>query len=127
MKRMDELDSPLNTASELEAYIKRLQDLYRDLYLELEWGAEILQQNLSTLPVADPTARKFNYGVMSTTNSRVRAKQVADNLRRAAEASRYSGGQAVKTWRSFVKAFAPEIDAARAQGPHKRPKFKVDE
>jgi hypothetical protein len=120
MKRIDELDSPLNTATELERYLKKVRDLYRDLYIELEWAAQILQENLSTLPVVGSDGERRT-GALGSVNSRVRAKLVADNLRRAAEASKYSGGQAVKTWRQFVKTFAPEIDAARTRA--KKPKF----
>ncbi len=125
MKRIDELDSPLNTATELEAYLKKVRDLYRDLYIELEWAAEILQQNLATLPTVGADGERRT-GAMGSVHSRVRAKMVADNLRRASESSKYAGAQAVKTWRQFVKTFAPEIDAARNKGTNK-PKFKVDE
>jgi hypothetical protein len=121
MKRIDELDSPLNTASELEGYTKKLRDLYHDLYVELEFAAQVLQENLSTLPVADS---QFG-GAMGAANSRIRARRVANQLRKAAEATKYSGGQSVKTWREFIRAFAPEIDAAR--NPGKKPTFKVDE
>lgn len=121
MKRIDELDSPLNTATELEKYTRRLRDLFHDLYVELEFGAQVLQENLSTLPVADS---KFG-GAAGAANSRMRAKRVANQLRKAAEAAKYSGGQSVKTWREFVRTFAPEIDAAR--NPGKKPTFKVDE
>lgn len=120
MKRIDELDSPLSSATELEKYLKKVRDLYRDLYIELEWAAEILQQNLSTLPVVNAEGERRG-GALGSVHSRVRAKLVADNLRRAAEASKYSGAQAVKTWRQFVKTFAPEIDAARAKT--RKPKF----
>lgn len=118
MKRIDELDSPLNTAGELEKYCKKLRDLERDFYMELEFAAQVLEQNLATLPTVD------NVGVLGGAASKVRAKLVANNLRRAAEAHKYSGGQAVKTWRAFVKAFAPEIDAAR--GKTKKPTFDVN-
>lgn len=121
MKRLDELDSPLNTASELENFCKKLRDLERDFYMELAFAAEQLQQNLATLPVAGSSG-----GMFGAANSRVRAKMVADSLRRAAEAHKYSGGQAVKVWRQFVKVYAPEIDAARNKNS-KRPTFKVNE
>lgn len=120
MKRIDELDSPLNTASELEKYLKKVRDLYRDLYIELEWAADELQQNLATLPTVNAEGEQRN-GVMGSIHSKARAKLVADNLRRAAESSKYSGAQAVKTWRQFVKTFAPELDAARTKS--KKPKF----
>jgi hypothetical protein len=120
MKRIEELDSPLNTATELEKYTKKLRDLYHDLYVELEFAAQVLQENLATLPVADS---KVN-GPMGAANSRIRARRVANQLRRAAEASKYSGGQSVKVWREFVRAFAPEIDAARNPNK-KKPTFDV--
>ncbi|MGH3097924.1 MAG: hypothetical protein ACRDMV_18230 [Streptosporangiales bacterium] len=121
-KRIDELDSSLNTTTELEKYTKRVRDLCRDLYMELEYGAEILQQNLATLPVAGGSSS----GMFGSVNSRARAKKVADTLRRAAEAQKYAGGLSVKTWRLFVQSFAPEIDAARQKNP-KQPAFKVED
>ena len=121
MKRVDELNSPLNTATELEKYLNKVKELERDLYMELSFAAEVLQQNLSTLPASDGRG-----GIMGTVSSKVRAKRVANNLRRAAEASKYSGAQAVKTWREFVKAFAPEIDARRHPNRQKKSGFTVD-
>ena len=121
MKRIDELDSPLNTASELEGYTRKLRDLFHDLYVELSFGAQVLQENLATLPVAESKVG----GPLGAANSRMRAKKVADQLRKAAEAAKYSGGQSVKTWREFVRTFAPEIDAAR--NPGRKPTFKVDQ
>jgi len=108
-KRMDELESNLSSSTELEAYVNRVRALCRDLYMELEFGSELLQKNLSTLPVADGAGK----GLAGKVSSRVRAKKVADNLRRAAEAHKYAGGQATKTWTMFVKSFAPEIEQAR--------------
>jgi hypothetical protein len=122
MKRIDDLDSPLNTASELEGYLKKIRDLYKELYLEVSFAAELLQQNLATLPVANS---RMTGGVAGSANSRVRAKLVADNLRRIAESNMYCGGQAVKTWRQFTKTFAPEIEATRMKNP-KQPQFRVD-
>src|SRR5699024_8352891 len=119
-KRMDELgDTNLASSSELEAYINRVRELSRDLYMELEFGAELLQKNLSTLPVAESKG-----GVTGKVSSKVRAKKVADALRRAAEANKYAGGQATKTWSLFAKSFAPEIEQARNK---KAPGFKVQE
>ena len=117
-RRIDELESPLNTATELEKYCKKIQDLFKDLYMELGWGAEILQRNLSTIPVADS---KYNGGVLGSTVSKIRARRVANNIRRASEASKYAGAQAVKTWREFTKSFAPEIEAVRRKTA--QPKF----
>lgn len=123
MKRIDELESDLNTASKLEAYLKKVKELYKDLYLELNFAAEELQENLATLPVMD--SKLPNGGVVGSANSKVRAKLVADCLRRIAESSMYCGGEAVKTWRQFTKAFAPEIEATRRKNPPK-PRFRVD-
>jgi hypothetical protein len=122
-RRIDELDSPLHTATELEAYLKRVQDLYKDLYMELSWGAEVLQKNLSTIPVADS---KHQGGVRGSTVSKIRARKVANHLKRASEASKYAGGEAVKTWREFTRSFAPEIEAIR-QKRQTRPSFRVNE
>lgn len=120
--RIDELDSPLNTSTELERYLKKIQDLYKDLYMELGWGAEMLQRNLATLPVTGAKG-----GPLGAATSRIRARRVANNLKRAAEASKYAGGQAVKTWREFTKSFAPEIEASRQRSVRKQPNFKVDQ
>lgn len=120
--RIDELDTGLASSSELQEYISRVRDLCRDLYIELEFGAEVLQQNLSTLVAQD--ARGQQVGRIA---SRRRAKKVAHCLRRAAEAQKYSGGQAVKTWSMFVTNFAEEIEQARGRRPVKAPTFKVAE
>lgn len=119
MRRLDELDSPLNSSQELREYVKRVKDLCRDLYMELEYGAEILQKNLGTLPTATG-----GHGLIGAVSSRVRARQVAASIRRGAEAQKYCGGQAVKAWTMFVRQYAPEIEAA--SGKSKRPAFKVD-
>lgn len=118
-KRMDELESNLSSSTELENYVNRVRALCRDLYMELEFGSELLQKNLSTLPVADS-----GKGPVGKISSKLRAKKVADNLRRAAEAHKYAGGQATKTWTMFVKSFAPEIEQARNK---KRAGFDVKE
>lgn len=120
MKRIDELDSPLNTTKELETYLGRVRELHRDLYMDLSFAAEVIQQNLSTLPVADSKA-----GAFGATHSRVRARKVARCLRRAADANKYAGAQAVKTWREFIRSFAPEIEMIRNGGKKTQPKFEL--
>jgi uncharacterized protein YigA (DUF484 family) len=119
--RIDELDMGLTSASELQEYIKRVRDLTRDLFMELEFAAEVLQQNLSTIPAVDSNGQQ-----MGRIASRRRAKKVANCLRRAGESQKYCGGQAVKTWAMFVQSFAPEIEAERRKHPVK-PGFKVAE
>jgi hypothetical protein len=120
MKRMEELDSPLNTLSEVEGYLKKAREHERDMYIEFNMAAEVLTQNLATLPVANSRLG----GPFSGMNSRIRARMVARNLLQAAEAHRFAAGRAVKTWRDLLKAFAPEIDAARRKTA--RPKFDVN-
>lgn len=122
-ERFDELESDLNTSSALEEYLNKLKGLFKELYLELNFAAEELQANLSTLPVQD--SRLANGGVVGSANSKVRAKLVADNLRRMAESCMYSGANAVKTWQQFVKTFAPEIDTMRKKKPAQR-QFRLD-
>jgi hypothetical protein len=122
MKRLDELDSPLNTSTELHDYVKKVRDLCRDFYMELEFAATELQQNLATLPVAESSGGAIFGGI----TSRIRARQVAACLRRAGEAQKYSGGQAVKAWAMFKRVFAPEIDAANGKNG-KKPAFNVGE
>ena len=119
--RIKELDSPLNSSQELGRYLRKLRDLCRDVYLEISFAADELQENLSTLPVADS---RYNSGVMGSANSKLRARKVAGCLRRGAEAQKYVGTQAVRTWREFTRAFAPEIEARR-RGTQRRG-FKVD-
>lgn len=119
--RIDELDMGLNSSSDLREYVKRVRDLSRDFYMELEFAAQVLQQNLSTVPAVDPRG-----GHLGRFASRRRARKVAACLKRAAEAQKYAGGQAAKTWAMFVAHFAPEIDAARTWKPAK-PAFSVGE
>jgi hypothetical protein len=123
VKRLDELNISLNSSSALETYIKKLRDAERDFYIEISFAAEELQGNLSTLPVVGSGGG----GLLGKTKSRIRAKKVANNLRRAAEAHRHAGGMAVKTWVMFVRDFAPEIDAALGRTSGKKPGFKVAE
>jgi hypothetical protein len=126
MKRIDEridgLDADLNTSSGLEEYLGKLKELFKELYLELNFAAEELQENLATLPVQD--SRFSNGGVVGSANSKVRAKLVADNLRRIAESCMYSGGGAVKTWQQFVKTLAPEIETRKQK--QAKPRFRLD-
>lgn len=122
MKRIDELNIALNSSSALETYVKKLREIERDLYMELAFAADQLQANLSTLPVANASYG----GVLGGTQSKLRARKVANNLRRASEAHRAAGGMVVKTWAQFVRDFAPEIDAAFGKSG-KKPTFKVAE
>lgn len=122
MKRLDELDTPLTSSSELHDYILKVRNLCRDFYMELDFAATELQQNLATLPVAENSGGAIFGGF----TSRIRARQVAACLRRASEAQKYSGGQAVKAWVMFKRVFAPEIDAAQGK-KGKKPAFNVAE
>jgi hypothetical protein len=121
-RRIDELDSPLNTSQELEGYCKKARDLCRDIFLEFSFAADELQQNLSTLPTS---ALRFSNGPAGAANSRLRARKVARHLRKAAEAQKYAGVQVVRCWREFTRAFAPEIEARRRPGGGNRRRFDI--
>lgn len=121
-RRVEELDSPLNTMQELERYCKKARDLCRDIYMDFSFAADELQQNLATLPTSN---LRFSAGPVGAANSKLRARKVARQLRKAAEAQKYAGVQVVRTWREFTRAFAPEIEARRRPNGGNRRRFDI--
>lgn len=119
MKRINELASPLDSAKALNTYVTKVRELHRDLYMELSFAAETLQQNLATITIPGENGKN-----RSRAYSRIQARRVSNCLRRAADSQKYAGGQAVKCWREFTKTFAPmHRDVMRPTPTRRRPKF----
>lgn len=91
----------------LKKYLDTLRSLCYDLYNEVNWGAEILQQRLANVK-----------GVRNT----VRARSIAASLRTTGESFKMAAAGAVKTWTMFEQKFAEELS-----GSAKKPKeeFKI--
>lgn len=107
-KRIEELGGIELTDNEaLKLYLDTLRGMCYDLYNEVNWGAEILQQRLANVK-----------GVRNT----VRARAIAGSLRSAAESFKIAAGIATKTWTMFEQKFAEELS-----GSVKKPKeeFKI--
>lgn len=110
-KRVDELgEIDLSDNIALKKYLDTLKTLCHDLYTEVSWSAEMLQQRLANVK-----------GVKNA----VRARVVASALKGVAEAFRIAGGGVQKTWTLFENRFAVELsEAASAKKPTK-PDFTI--
>ena len=114
---IDELgDIEISSSSELREFGKTLRDFCRALAWTLDYQADWIEAQLSTLPVVDA-----KFGRLS---SRLRAKSVAWCFRAGADAIQHAGKLGLKSWALFVKHFAPELSIAKSK---KKPKFKIDE
>lgn len=108
-KRIDELSGVELTDNEsLKQYLDTLRNLCYDLYLEVSWSADILQQRLANIK-----------GVKNT----VRAKLIAAALRTVAESFKIAGAGTAKTWTMFEQKFAPELEAVAGKKP--KDEFKI--
>lgn len=108
-KRVEELgDIELLDNEALKKYLDTLRSLCHDLYNEVNWGAEILQQRLANVK-----------GVRNT----VRARAIAASLRSTGESFKLAGAGAVKTWTMFEQKFAEEL-AGSARKPVEEFKIK---
>lgn len=97
-KRIEELgDIELTDNEALKKYLDTLRSICYDLFNEVNWGAEILQQRLANVK-----------GVRNT----VRAKAIAAALRTVGESFKIAAGGAVKTWTMFEQKFADELSAS---------------
>ncbi|WP_158896001.1 hypothetical protein [Amycolatopsis anabasis] len=109
----------LDSSTALRRYVDLARDLHKDLYFELEFASSELRVALQGIPPA-LTAR----GVPASVNSKLRAKQVADAFRRAAEADKHAAAMLAKAWVLFIRNFAPELEEAKRKTA--RPLFKID-
>lgn len=108
-KRVEELGNiELMDNEALKKYLDTLRSLCYDLYNEVNWGAEILQQRLANVK-----------GVRNT----VRAKSIASALRTTGESFKIAAAGAVKTWTMFEQKFAEEL-ASSAKKPVEEFKIK---
>lgn len=94
-KRIEELgDIELTDNEALKKYLDTLRSMCYDLFNEVNWGAEILQQRLANVK-----------GIKNT----VRARQIAAALRSVGESFKVAAGGTVKTWTMFEQKFADEL------------------
>ncbi|MFE6387658.1 hypothetical protein [Nocardiopsis dassonvillei] len=84
------------TGSDIRHYTETTRKLSRALAVELEFSAQELEAALKELPPG---------GGESRLAMRRKARSVARHLRRAAEAQRLVGVEAVRTWGSMLKHF----------------------
>lgn len=107
-KRIEELGGIELTDNEaLKLYLDTLRSMCYDLYNEVNWGAEVLQQRLANVK-----------GVRNT----VRARAIAAALRTVGESFKIAAGGTVKTWTMFEQKFEEELS-----GSVRKPKeeFKI--
>lgn len=84
----------------LKKYLDTLRSLCHDLYNEVNWGAEILQQRLANVK-----------GIKNT----VRARAIAASLRTTGESFKIAAAGAVKTWTMFEQKFAEELAGSKVK------------
>lgn len=117
VRRLQVLDVELEDSEALKALCSRAKEVLQEASERLEFLAKEAEARLATVPVATGPS-----GFMGTANSRMRAKQVAHHLHNAAESCNEGAISSVKCWRSFIKHFAPELDALRHG---KKPQFQI--
>jgi hypothetical protein len=115
MKRLAELDVEVSDDEALEHVCKAARELLKEAGVSLSFLAADLEARLNTLDAA----RGVQGGLGGLVNTRARARLVASHLRNAGDACTAGAISSTKCWRSFVKHFAPEIDAARRKTPVK--------
>lgn len=110
-KRIDELgEIDLSDNVALKHYLDTLKYLCYDLYTEVSWSAEMLEQRLANIK-----------GIRNT----ARAKIVATALRGVAEAFKIAGGGVQKTWTLFENRFAKELSEAASTKKPIKPDFTI--
>lgn len=105
-------DMELRDPDALFAFCDEVRDLCRDLSWALQFQAEMLQADLSTLPVPE--------GRFGSLSSKARAKATAWCLRQAADAVMHAGRLSVKTYSLFKRYYLQTEEPASS-----RPRFKL--
>lgn len=96
----------------IRQYCENARNFVRPLYHELHVSAEELELVLRELPSSNPHV----FGQ----DSKVRARIVANHMRRAADGVEIAAASLVRTYMSFRKHFLPEINQPR------RPRRRFD-
>lgn len=110
-KRIDELgEIDLSDNIALKRYLDTLKMLCYDLYTEVSWSAEMLQQRLANIK-----------GVKNVARARI----IAAALRSVAEALKLAGGGVQKTWTLFENKFAMELSEAASAKKSVKPDFTI--
>lgn len=102
-KKLDVIE--LDRGSALRLYLRTVRDINKELYLELAFGADALQAALAETPLAES-----GDGFLSGVKQSLRAKQVANMIRRSADSSRFAAKEANRAWVLYKRFYAPEGD-----------------
>lgn len=108
-------DMEFDSASDIEAYIKKIKDISKSFALELEFAAEDLEQRLRSVP---PASEEETGLVIAR-----KAMRVSKHLTRASEAAREMGKCSAKTWGSLKTHFADQMDGREVKV---KPKKTID-
>lgn len=112
VSHFDELaEMELRDPDALYAFCDRVRDDFRALSWALQFQADMLQGDLSTVPVPE--------GRFGTLSSKARAKTVATCLRLAADATMHAGRLTVKCYSLFKRYYLTE------EPTPSKPRFKL--
>ncbi|WP_156994067.1 plasmid transfer protein TraA [Pseudonocardia acaciae] len=100
----------------IREYCERARNFVRPLFHELHVSAEELEMVLRELPSSNPHV----FGQ----DSKVRARLVANHMRRAADGAEVTAASLVRTYLSFRKHYMPEI---HQRGQRTRRKFDIND
>ena len=109
----DLTDLELRDADALYHFCDTVRDLCRDLSWALSFQADMLQADLSTVPVPE--------GRFGSLSSKARAKTVAWSLRQASDAVMHAGRLSVKCYSLFKRYYLLTEPAAKDN----KPRFKL--
>jgi hypothetical protein len=104
------------SSSAIRKYCENARRLLHPLYHELHVSAEELEVALRFVRSADPK--------LGGMDSRVRAKLVARQMKRAADAIEVASKSTVGTYMAFLKHYSPEVQEAKKKTPRR---FVFDE
>jgi len=103
-------DTEVNNNEDLLSYVNKARKVDHTLYLEYHWMADQLEAKLANIK-----------GV----RNRARAKKIAQEFRKAAEAHKQSANFLQTGWTIFEQQFDPELKAAKRRGPKPKEPFTI--
>lgn len=106
------------STNQIKDYCGNVRNKLRPLYHELHVSAEEMEAVLKYVPSANP----HGFGL----DSKLRAKLVAQHMRRSADAIETAVGSAVKSYVAFRKHYSPELSAA-GNNRKRRREFRFDQ
>jgi hypothetical protein len=111
VSKIDELgEIELSDNIALKKYLDTLRKLCYNLYIEVSWAADVLQQRLANIK-----------GVRNN----IRARLIAAALRAVAESFKVAGAGTVKTWTMFETKFSQELELAASASKTPKEEFKI--